>query len=129
MNMAVISGYVIDDETGEPLEGVYIVFERNGIETYSDQNGYYKTSILPMEESIRYNDQGIKVFHETIVFDLARYKTLKEVDVLITAGHPLEKNIKMFKGEGEIIQIAESVTLPTNCTWPVDSPNPTGNDY
>lgn len=130
MNMAVISGYVTDYETGNSLEGVHVVFEKKGVETYSDQTGYYEAFILTAEEeSIRFNDEEIKVFHETMVFELARYKTIKEVNVIIAAGYPLEKNMAMFKGEGEVVRIAESAPLSASCTWPVDSPNPTANDY
>lgn len=102
MNMAMISGYITDDETGQPIEGVHIVFEKKRIETYSDQKGYYEATI-PVEESMRLNDEEIKALQETIVFSLTGYKTLKEVNVLIPAGHQLKKNINLFKGEEEII--------------------------
>ena len=101
-NMAVVSGYITDDETGQPLEGVHIVFEKTNIETYSDQRGYYKISI-PIKENMRFNDREIKAIQETIIFSLIGYKTIQETNVLITAGHSLKKNITMFKGKGEII--------------------------
>jgi len=102
-NMAVISGYITDDETGEPLEGVRIVFENKGIEIYTDQKGYYEASV-PAEESIRFNDEEINALQETIVFSLTGYQTRKELNVLIIANQPLGKNMIMFKGVGEIIE-------------------------
>jgi hypothetical protein len=103
VNMAVIRGYITDDETGQPLEGVRIVFEKTGIETYSDQKGYYE-AFIPVEQRLRINDEEIKALQETIVFSLEGYKTRKEVNVLITANQLLRKNMIMFKGVGEIIE-------------------------
>ncbi len=100
--MAVINGYITDDQTGQPIGGVHIFFEKTGIDTYTDQGGYFEAAI-PVEETLRFNEDEIKALQETIVFSLTGYKTLKEINVLIIAGHLLNKNITMFKGDGEII--------------------------
>ena len=101
-NIAVISGYVIDDETGQPLEEVHITFNKPGIETYTSQKGYFKVSI-PVEEGLILNGKQIRAIQETIVLSLLGYKTLKEVNVLILPNHPLKENFIMFKGKGEIV--------------------------
>lgn len=46
INMALISGYITDDETGQPLEGVRIIFEKKGIETTVTRKVITKPSSL-----------------------------------------------------------------------------------
>ena len=42
-----ISGYVLDDETGEPLIGASLVVKDTQLGCVTDQNGYFKLSLIP----------------------------------------------------------------------------------
>lgn len=45
-----ISGYVLDDETGEPLIGASLVVKDTQLGCVTDQNGYFKLSLIPSKK-------------------------------------------------------------------------------
>lgn len=99
---AIITGYITNDKTGQPLEGVHIKCDKTGVKVYTDRNGYFK-ALIPVVESLLLGDQKINAIQENIIFFLPHYKILKEVNVLLIAQRHLGKNVTMFKGKGVII--------------------------
>jgi len=57
---AIISGYVHNSKTGEPLPGVLVYPEEKGIGVVSDQFGYYSLPLTLGSHSIYYTYMGMK---------------------------------------------------------------------
>ena len=53
-NFGSLTGKVIDNETGFPLEGATIVVEDSNFFAVSDQNGFFQILDLPTTSSVSY---------------------------------------------------------------------------
>ena len=100
---AVISGYITDDETGQPISDVKVTFERTAITAVSDRNGYY-TAAIPVPGQMKLGDDVVAAISETIVYEQTGFTKRKEQNVFVTGGRRLQKNMLMFVGTGELIE-------------------------
>ena len=99
---SIVSGYVVDDATGQPLEGVQVEFINANLLVFTNARGYFE-SIIPIDKSSIEYEKEVNAIYENIIFSKSGYKTRKEIDTLIFTGKSLKINVTLSTGEGEII--------------------------
>jgi hypothetical protein len=87
----VISGKVVDRQTGEPLAGASVKHIASGLEAITDFDGIF--SITSVEPGIT----ELKVSYVS-------YQEVKMNRVIVKEGEPTELNIKMRRAEGQLPQ-------------------------
>lgn len=93
-NTMVVVGFIVDDETAKPIEGVSVFSEDKKVEVKTVENGFFQL-ILPLAETIKdSNKRGILHFGKTGYIEEVRS------DFDMWSNGDMTLNVRMTKGQG-----------------------------